>query len=238
LDADDEEPTAVLTATATQGALSATFTIPRKATIMSDSKPHKVTIKLLKLEANFSYTMIPRLSLQSYLKASVKNTTKTTTFIAGSMNVFVDQNFIAKSDIPTIAPNESIGLFLGTDPSVKVEYRPVKKMSADSGVFSKWTKVNEERKIVLTNNKDEPITVIVFDQLPKSSDGNLKVKLSEPVIPEDVNNEDVEAPLMLTPANNVRWKLTLKGGERMEIPFAYTVEYPAGQDVMESPIPN
>ena len=35
---------------------------------MADSKPHKVTIKLIRLEAQFSYTILPRLSLNAYLK--------------------------------------------------------------------------------------------------------------------------------------------------------------------------
>lgn len=81
-------PAAVQTTTATQNATSATFSIPRKvlrspincmdvanlfplkSTIMSDNKPHKVTIKILQLEAKFTYTILPKSSEQAFLKVS------------------------------------------------------------------------------------------------------------------------------------------------------------------------
>jgi len=107
-------------------------------------------------------------------------------------------------------------------------------MRDQTGVFSKVAKTVEERKTIVTNNKEEDVVITLFEQLPKSADSSLKVKLLDPVIPEDVTDEDLEAPLMLTPANNVRWKLVVKKGERLEVPFSYSIEHPADREVMES----
>jgi len=231
---EDDSSVDVLTTTSAQGAMSATFTIPRRATILADKKPHKVTIKVLKFEAVFTYTILPKSSLQAYLKASVQNSSRGYTLLSGEMSVFVDNNFVAKSEIPTTPPNDAIGIFLGADPSIKVEYRPVKKMSDQSGFISKVVRMNVERKAIITNNKDEEIVATVFDQLPKSNEAAIKVKLTEPVVPDGVNPEDVDAPLILTPANNIRWKITIKAGEKVEIPFSYSMEFPADRDLVES----
>ena len=52
---------------------TATFEIPRIATIASDNSPHKVTIGLINLSPSFEYVTVPKLNPMAYTKAKVIN---------------------------------------------------------------------------------------------------------------------------------------------------------------------
>jgi len=237
---DDEDiPAEIQQMGATENLTSATFSIPRKTTIATDGKPHKVTIRIFQLEATFTYSVLPRLSQQAYLKASVKNSTSSYPFLPGKLNVFMDNNFVAKSDIPMVTPNESFGVHLGVDPGIKVEYRPVKKKREQSGMmFSKVNKMSVHYCTVLRNNKSDSVTITLFEQLPKSNNTtDVKVKLLEPEeVPElPPGSDNEEMPLLLTPANNVRFFFSLNAGERREVPFGYSFEWATDREIDESP---
>jgi len=206
-----------VTVQAAAGATSATFTIPRKATVLSDGKAHKVTIKTLDtLEGTFLYSITPSVSEYAYLKGIIRNTSDFP-LLAGDLNVFMDSTFVAKSAIDLISPNESFGIFLGIDPSIKVDYRPTKKSNAASGV---WTKtITEEIKdvTVVTNNTSKSVDIVVLQQLPRSTDSNLKVKLLSPDLgsadPVDEDPED-KTPVIITLNNHVRWRQTIGPSEK------------------------
>jgi len=91
---------------------------------------------------------------------------------------------------------------------------------------------------VITNNKPQPIEVTLFEQLPRSNNQHLKVKLISPDL--DVSNlpaiEDIDsdAPLLVTPANNIRWKYTIEPDKSVTTNFQYTVEYPIEKEFYET----
>jgi uncharacterized protein (TIGR02231 family) len=74
---------------------TATFEIPRVATIQSDNSPHKVTIGLINLKPDFEYESVPKITPYAYIKAKVINSSEYS-LLAGSANVFLDNNFVAK----------------------------------------------------------------------------------------------------------------------------------------------
>jgi uncharacterized protein (TIGR02231 family) len=74
---------------------TSTFDIPRNATIPSDSTTHKVTIGIINLKPDFEYETVPRKNTYAYIKAKVTNTSEYP-LLAGSANVFLDNNFVSK----------------------------------------------------------------------------------------------------------------------------------------------
>ena len=55
----------------------------------------QVTVALIDLSPELSYTSVPRLSPHSFLQAKAKNTSHYA-MLAGPSNIFLDNNFIAK----------------------------------------------------------------------------------------------------------------------------------------------
>jgi len=217
---------AVLTATVQEGASSTTFTIPRTATVASDNKPHKVTVTIVEdLKPRFTYSVVPSKSANAFLKASLTNTTKDSPFLAGAINIFMDGNFVTTSNIKFISPQEEFALFLGVDSSIRVDFAPIKRKDETKGMVSKSNIQHVQRLITLKNNKSIEISVTVYDQLPLSEDEKIKVKLTEPVL-----KDAKESELKLNQSNNLEWRVKIKAGEKLEIPFNYTLEWPKDRE--------
>jgi len=213
LESEENPPKSLVTSTS--------FNVPRKSTILADNKPHKVTVMLLKLSAEYTYTILPKLSPHAYLKASIKNKNKDgVPLLPGPMNVFMDSNFVAKSEMAFISPNESLGIFLGIDSGIKFDYQPIKQLRDTQGLITKTNKLNIQFNTKITNNKSKNVKIELFDNLPKTHDSQIKVKLIAPEISEN------DSKIQLTPANNVFWKLSLAPGENTDVFFHYTIEYP------------
>jgi hypothetical protein len=78
------------------------------------------------------------------------------------------------------------------------------------------------------NTKPFPIELTVFEQLPKSTDGRLKVKLVAPVISEQTPN------IKITDANNIKWKFpSVDSGQRVETVIEYRYEFPMDTTVVD-----
>jgi uncharacterized protein (TIGR02231 family) len=215
-----------LTTKSSSSMTSSLFNIPRKVTILSDNKPHKVTVESMNLAASYSYTIVPSVP-KAYLKASVTNTT-TFPFLAGNMNVFMDNNFVAKSNLDLVNPNESMGIFLGIDSLIKVEHQELKNFVETQGFVSKNQKQTVHLNTVVTNLKKDDIKLTIFHQLPRSVTGDIKVALKEPQLEE---GDRATSKIRLTAANNIERMATVKAGAKDNFNFIFNVEFPMHEDV-------
>jgi len=210
--------------TVESGATSVVFDIDASNTIKSDNEPHLVTITIQEFPAGFRYSTIPKHSQFAYLKAKVKNDSDYP-FLPGETNVFLDNNFVANSHLKAVAPTEEFWTFLGVDESIKVEYKFVKKFDETGGLFVEKNKKIFEYLIKITNNKKTQEEIVVWDQLPISQDEKIKVKLIEPEYKED--NEI----LKIDEHKYIEWFFQPKPGEKIKIPFKYSVEYPSNTKI-------
>ncbi|UJR33431.1 hypothetical protein I4U23_020876 [Adineta vaga] len=213
----------VLSTTTEASMSSSSFAIPRRSTIEADGKPHKVTIGVLDLSSIFVYAVTPKLSLHAYLKATTTNTSDKQ-LLAGPVAVFMDNNFVTNSTIDNVCLGDTFDLPLGTDASVKVEYKPVKSNTETQGLISKTHHETVRRETRLVNTKLTDVTVYVYDQVPLSSDEKIKVKLIVP----DLRTKQVNANYTVTmnDNNNLEWKCILKSKGDCRLPLEYTLEWP------------
>ncbi|XP_035686579.1 protein F37C4.5-like isoform X4 [Branchiostoma floridae] len=211
--------------------LSTTYDIPRKANIPSDNQPHKVQIAMIDFNPTFEHETAPKRSPHAFLRATVKNDSEYA-LLAGPVNVYLDNNFIAKfkSDLRTVAPSEEFTCSLGADPAVKVIYKPLHKYREQSGVISKTTQMTYRQVIEIKNLRPDPIKITVSDQLPLSTEEKIKVNLQEPSIKHPEKN-DKNKPIRLNVHNNVEWTLNIEGGKTHEVTLKYSIEHPPGEEV-------
>ena len=85
-----------------QGAMFTSYVIDGLSTIPSDtnvtSQAHKVTIAIVDLTADLEWIAVPNKQPSAFLRAKVKNTSPYL-FLPGRANIFLDDNFVAKSQI-------------------------------------------------------------------------------------------------------------------------------------------
>lgn len=106
--------------------------------------------------------------------------------------MFFDGNFVAKSAIPDVSPDESFTCSLGIDASVKITYHPQRRLArTDRTAGGPWYAPSSSAKptdvkaylsrITVKNLRKTPLARLVLkDQIPVSEDERIKVKMVNP----------------------------------------------------------
>jgi len=222
--ADEDKEAALATAEVDTSATSASFKIAAAATILSDNTPQKVGITSAKLAAKLQYQSTPRAQETAFLSAYVNNTTDFP-FLAGSMNTFLDDTFIAASSLKTVMTSEKFELALGADESIAIKRKLVNRFAEDTGLTSKGRRVTYEFLTTITNNKKTVERVVFKDLLPISRNEKIVVKLIGPD-PKDVGTKDKPKEVTLEEDGKMVWRLDVKPGEKREVQFKFSVDYP------------
>lgn len=233
-----------------------TFTIRRKVTTASDSKPHKVTVASESFSPQMVHYVAPNIEATAYLQAKVTNTSRYPLLASDKVSVFMDGNFITTTTMRLVSPGESFNIFLGVDPALKVEYRPCRTSSSTKGLFASTEVKHYEYCTVLRNTKQNLCRVIVAEILPRSSDEEIVVELLDPQpaalsklgdgksvsVDQDIISslDSIAEGGAAWPAdfvtqnkvtNNVVWLKTIAAGDKVTLSFNYRLLWPKGKTV-------
>ncbi|KDQ11504.1 hypothetical protein BOTBODRAFT_35378 [Botryobasidium botryosum FD-172 SS1] len=165
------------------GGITATFSIPGRSNIPSDGEDHQVTIAKLKLEARLQWVAVPSVSLQTRLKANIKNASEYT-FLPGETSVYLDGSFISNSPVPPVSPEESFDCPLGVDSSIRLTYHPRTTKSSQTGFYTKTQIHAYAQRITVFNTRTRAVeNVTVLAQVPVSQDSAITVRIVKPALP-------------------------------------------------------
>jgi archaellum component FlaF (FlaF/FlaG flagellin family) len=161
---------------------STVFTLPRKCSIASDNKPHKVLVMARRFKPQIVHYSVPSESPHVYIQAKVRNSSGYPLLTSSTVNIYLDGNFVSKSSLKHQAnPGETFQLFLGVDAALKVEYLPTRYEEYRKGWMMAGTEVKKVyHKTVITNAKSCDVRIIVADALPMPSNDKISVELMEP----------------------------------------------------------
>jgi uncharacterized protein (TIGR02231 family) len=224
------------TAAVESGVTSASYKIPGTNTVLSDNAPQKVNITTARLTALLQYQAAPRTIEAAFLNAYVTNTSDFP-LLAGPMNTFLNDTFIAASALKTVMPNEKFNLALGADEAIAVKRRLVNRLTEQTGFTGGGVRVTYEFLITVTNNKKTPERFVFKEVLPVSRNDKIVVKLLVPtelLTPAQAATNTDYPMVGVTKEEDGRlvWREDLKPGEKREFPFKFSVEYPADFPIM------
>ncbi len=212
------------TATVDNTVTSASFKIPVAATILSDNAAQKVGIATASLAAKLQYQSTPRALEAAFLSAYVANSTEFP-LLAGSVNAFLDDSFVATSSLKTVMPGEKFELALGADEGIAIKRKVVNRFTEDTGLINKGKRITYEFLVTVTNNKKTAEHVVFKDLVPVSRNEKIVVKLLTPA-ESDLSTADEPKEVTREADGKLVWRLDLKPGEKRELPFKFSVEYP------------
>ncbi|CAE6449644.1 unnamed protein product [Rhizoctonia solani] len=244
---------------ATAGVLSATFGIPGRSDIPSDGSSHKVVVAVLDLEADLEWICIPSEKESVFLVCKVVNSSEFT-LLPGEASVFMDENFVSKSHINLVSPNDSFKTSLGVDSSLRVTYPSAKTLNRKSAQsnFSFLTREKQSvyartQRITIRNSRMTSVSGLrVIDHVPVSTDAKLAVNVITPGMlgaqqapslakPDSGDKEppwtNVQtgvkarwAPLDVGGEGTVEWKCEMGASEEVVLELVWEVSAPAGQN--------
>lgn len=218
-------------ATVEAAATSASFRIATPVTVPSDNNPQRVPIGSAAFAAELQYQATPKLQETAYLAAYVRNTSELP-FLAGAMNVFLDDTFVAGSRLGTTMPGEKFALSLGADEGISIKRKVVSRFTEDTGLTSRGRRTTYDFLVTVTNNKRGPERIVLKDAVPVARDEKIVVRLLAPAERELLKPEEaaVQPPrpgIARDSDGKLTWRFDLRPGERREIPLRFTIDHPA-----------
>jgi len=195
------------------------FEIANPYSIPSDGKQYTVDINQLDLDASYQYAVAPKLSTDVFLTAKLTNWNKYN-FLSGEANLFFEGTFIGKSLINTAATTDTLSLSLGADKNIVVTRTSLKDLTEKQSLGSN-RKETRDWQIEVKNRKNQPVNLLIEDQLPVSQNSSIEVE------PQELSDGQLDKA-----SGKVSWIFALKPSDDKKIELKYQVKYPKNQNVI------
>ncbi|KAL7409381.1 hypothetical protein BDY24DRAFT_403268 [Mrakia frigida] len=165
----------------TGATMSAVFRIDGRSDIECDGGAHKVSIAVLKLDAELSHITVPSAIASAFLQASVKNASPYP-LLPGPTTIYLDGSLVGRGRMGDVSPEETFKVSLGVDGAVRITFHPEEKFKTTSGgiLSSKTENVSFVQKVTVENTKPLPVTILIQSRFPISEDQKIIVRLVHP----------------------------------------------------------
>jgi predicted lactoylglutathione lyase len=193
--------------------LTTEFIIENKFSCPTDGKPYSVDVKEMNLDATFTHVTIPKLDNGAFLIANIVGW-QDLDLIPGPTNVYFGGVYVGVSQVDTRNVSDTLSLSFGRDNKVVV-MRKLKQELSSKKVVGSSKRETYLYEIAVRNNRNVPIKIVVYDQIPISKNESVSV------VTEQTSNakKDVET-------GELKWELTIQPTETKSVELGYSVKYP------------
>lgn len=191
-----------------------TFSVAGETDIPSDGSPHKTTISQFQLEPELDYLAVPKHTNAVYRRATVNNTGPSP-LLAGPATLFVEDEFIGRTELEYTPAGGEIELLLGVEERLTVE-RELDRREVDKRLLRDNRQLRYGYKIEIKNLLPTDARVEIHDHIPVARHEQIKVKL-EQVDPQPAEKSEL---------NLLQWHFNLNAGDEQTISYRYTIEHP------------
>jgi uncharacterized protein (TIGR02231 family) len=198
--------------------LTAEFVIQNKFSCPSDAKPYMVDVKEMNLDATFSHITVPKMDNAAFLLAHIVGW-QDLELIPGPTNVYFGGEYVGVSQIDTRNVSDTLSLSFGRDNKVLV-MRKLKKEMSSKKVIGGSKKESYSYEIIVRNNRNVPIQIEIFDQIPISKSSDITVTV-----------DNVSGGATNPETGEVTWKYTMQPSDIKTVEIGYTVKYPKDANI-------
>ena len=195
---------------------SVEFEIKTPYTVPSENKSTIVAMEQYYIPAEYEYYCVPKADKDAFLLANIVDWEQYN-LLEGEANIFFENTFVGKTVLDVRYVSDTLSLSLGRDKNVSVQRDKSKEYNVKKFLGSK-AETSREWKITVKNNKRQPITISLHDQIPVSTMQEIEV------IAENISNGTLNKD-----TGEVKWKLTVLPSQKNELNLTYKVKYPKGK---------
>jgi len=195
------------------------FNITDPYTILSDGKEYTVQINDMELKASYQYAVAPKLSTNVFLTAKVTDWNKYN-LLPGEANLFFEGTYIGKSSLNANSTADTLAISLGTDKNIVVT-RTLQKQLTARQVIGSDKKDTRDWMIEIRNRKNQPINLLVEDQVPVSQNAAIVVESQQ------LSKGEADPS-----TGKVSWAFAMKPMDNKKLELKYQVKYPKNQPII------
>ena len=195
------------------------FEITKPYSITSDNKSTAVDMVKYNLPASYQYYSVPKIEKSAFLLANIVDWEKYN-LLEGEANIFFEGTFVGKSLLDVRSATDTLQISLGHDKSISISREKTKDYTNKQVI---GTKKEESRcwKTTVKNNKQQPISLMILDQVPVSTNQDIEVSVGK------------TSGAKLNPATGeAKWEFTLDPSSKRELELNYTVKYPKNKKLI------
>lgn len=199
-------------------AVNTEFVIALPYTVASSNKPTLVDIGRHELQASYQYAVAPKLDGDAFLMARATGWEELS-LLPGEASVFFEGTYVGKTFIDPSQIRDTLSLSLGRDKRIVVKREKVKDFTSRKSIGGS---IRETRafEISVRNSRQEPVTIVVEDQVPVSRNTQIEVAVT-----------DVGGAQWNRDTGKLSWIMTLQPSEMKKVFFKYEVKYPKDKPI-------
>jgi len=198
---------------------SVEFDIKTLYTINSNNKSISIDIDRYNLNADYQYYSVPKVDKDAFLMANLKDWEKLN-LLEGEANIFFENTYVGKSILDVRFVTDSLSLSLGRDRNVIVKREKIKDLITKQFLGNKKEE-SRAWQISVKNNKSQPIRMVVFDQVPVSTNEEI-----------EVTTENISGAILNKEKGEVKWAFTLEPSAKKDLDLKYKVKYPKDRSLV------
>nr|WP_321453869.1 mucoidy inhibitor MuiA family protein [uncultured Carboxylicivirga sp.] len=195
------------------------FEIKTPYTIKSDNKNYVVEMEYLNLPAFYQYYSVPKIDKDAFLIAKIVDWEKYN-LLEGEANLFFEDTYVGKTILDVRYASDTLDISLGRDKQVSVNREKVKDFTSKKFIGSKKEETRAY-KTIIRNNKNQPVNMIILDQVPVSTLEEIEVTVS---------NSSWAKQNIIT--GEMKWQFTLDPLKSKELQLKYSVKYPKNRNLV------
>jgi len=197
---------------------SINFEINSPYTIKSDNKNYTVDMVTYELQAYYQYFTVPKVNNSAYLIAGITDWEEYQ-LLEGEANVFFEQTYVGKSLLDVRYASDTLEISLGRDKMVTTERKKEKDLTEKSFLGNKKT-ATSVWKTTVKNNKNQPISMMVLDQVPVATLAEIEVEV-----------QNLSGASQDLKTGEIKWEFQLAPSATKVMELKYTVRYPGNKNL-------
>ncbi len=158
---------------------SLSYSLPNVVSLASRNEQQTVRILKRDLTSSFYHMATPVLSTYVFREAEIRNESDID-LLGGPVTVYVENRFVGRAEIPTVAQGESFVVGFGADAQVRTHREMVEKTE---GVQGGNREMKMRYRVTVENYKNQPVNVRLYDRLPYSARASdVRVSIDDPKV--------------------------------------------------------
>lgn len=157
--------------------LSVLYKIDLPYTIEGNGREKTIEVMHFNINSVYRYYVVPKLTSDAYLVARLTDW-EGLNLLPGNASVFFQSAFMGKTYIDPATVEDTMGISLGIDKSITVQRERIKDFTSKS-ILGNYKKVNKGWEITVKNNKNKPVSILIQDQFPISTNKNITIDYIE-----------------------------------------------------------
>ena len=187
------------------------FEINGRQTILSRPEKRSLDMLTYHIDASYEYICSPRYNKNAFLFAYLTDW-EDLNLLSGEVNLFYEGVYKGKTLLNANSSEDTLKISMGYDKRIKVEIED-KSLEVSKNLISKRRKTFDWI-LNIRNLKNEPVKLVIKDQIPVSRNKLIEVELLE--LSEASYDEWT---------GYVNWELSVKPSEKVEKQLSYQVKY-------------